>query len=147
MHINACKVKDPKPPLLQYDLADTAPGKNEEGVMPRQVISATVLLLMWYVSQAAGPADALSSKDAAGGMRAAISQGIDKAIGQLGAPNGFLNSPKYAIPLPSGLEKADKALRMIGLSGDADQLKAAMTTRRKWRWPMPSRYSNRRRSA
>ena len=86
----------------------------------------TALTASLTATAAAGSLDALSSKDAAGGMRAAISQGIDKAIAQLGAPNGFLNNPKYTIPLPSGLEKADRALRMIGLSGDADQLKAAM---------------------
>ncbi|MGL1525985.1 DUF4197 family protein, partial [Vibrio parahaemolyticus] len=65
-------------------------------------------------------------KDAASGLRAALSQGVDKAIGLLGAPNGFLGNAKYAIPLPPALEKADRALRIIGLSGDADELKAAM---------------------
>jgi len=87
---------------------------------------AALLSLAPFAVMAAGSLDALSSKDAAGGMRAAISQGIDKAIAQLGAPNGFLDNPKYTIPLPSAMEKADRALRMIGLSGDADQLKVAM---------------------
>ena len=70
--------------------------------------------------------ETVSSKDASAGLRAAISQGVDKAIGMLGARDGFLANPKYTIPLPSGLEKAERALRMIGLSGDADELKAAM---------------------
>jgi hypothetical protein len=86
----------------------------------------SVFLVASYACLAAGSLDALSSKDASGGLRAAISQGIDKAIAQLGAPNGFLNNPKYTIPLPSAMEKADRALRMIGMSGDADQLKVAM---------------------
>lgn len=90
------------------------------------LLAFTASLVLTATTAAAGSIDALSSKDAAGGMKAAISQGIDKAIAQLGAPNGFLNNPKYTIPLPAGLEKADRALRMIGLSGDADQLKAAM---------------------
>src|SRR5262249_29323169 len=38
----------------------------------------------------------------------------------------FLGNPKYTIPLPAGLEKADRALRMVGMSGQADELKAAM---------------------
>src|SRR6202047_4085175 len=75
---------------------------------------------------AAASIDTVSSKDASAGLRAAISQGGDKAIGMLGAPNGFLGNPKYTIPLPPALEKADRALRMIGMSGDADQLKVAM---------------------
>ena len=94
--------------------------------MPRQFIATAVLLGISCAGLAAGSLDAVSSKDATGGLKAAISQGIDKAIAQLGAPNGFLNNPKYTIPLPSGLEKADRALRMIGMSGDADQLKVAM---------------------
>lgn len=89
-------------------------------------LAAPLLVLVSFTAMAAGSLDAVSSKDAAGGMRAAISQGIDKAIAQLGAPNGFLSNPKYTIPLPSGLEKADRALRMIGMSGDADKLKEAM---------------------
>jgi hypothetical protein len=70
--------------------------------------------------------DTLTSRDAAGGLRAALSQGIDTAVAQLGAPGGFLNDPKVSIPLPPVLEKADRALRMVGMGGDADALKATM---------------------
>jgi len=69
---------------------------------------------------------ALSSKDAAGGLRAALSQGIGKAVTQLGANNGFLDDPKVAIPLPPTLEKADRALRMVGMSGQAEELRVTM---------------------
>jgi Protein of unknown function (DUF4197) len=75
---------------------------------------------------APGALDTLTSHDAAGGLRAALSQGIDIAVAQLGTPNGFLNDPKVAIPLPPALEKADRALRMIGMGGDADKLKVGM---------------------
>lgn len=70
--------------------------------------------------------DALTSKDATGGLRAALSQGIDIAVTQLGAQNGFLNDPKVAIPLPPALAKAERGLRMVGMGGEADQLKATM---------------------
>src|SRR5437879_11292804 len=56
--------------------------------------------------------DALSSKEAAGGLRAALSKGIVVAVAQLGANNGFLNDPKVAIPLPSALASADHALSL-----------------------------------
>jgi hypothetical protein len=69
---------------------------------------------------------ALSSRDAAGGLRAALSQGIGTAVTQLGADNGFLNDPKVAIPLPPALEKAERALRMVGMSGQADELRVSM---------------------
>jgi len=70
--------------------------------------------------------DTLTSRDATGGLRAALSQGIDTAVAQLGAHDGFLNDPKVSIPLPPVLEKADRALRMVGMGGDADALKEAM---------------------
>ena len=75
---------------------------------------------------AAAGVDALSSRDAAGGLRAALSKGIDVAVAQLGTNNGFLNDPRVAIPLPSALEKADRALSRFGMGGQADELKATM---------------------
>ena len=74
----------------------------------------------------AGALDALTNKEASGGLKTALSQGIDVAVSQLGKPNGFLLDPKVMIPLPPALQKADKALRLLGMSGQADQLKAAM---------------------
>src|SRR6185437_1157959 len=78
------------------------------------------------VAVAQSALDALSSKDATGGLRAALSQGIETAVAQLGAKNGFLNDPKVAIPLPPGLAKAERALRLVGMGGEADQLKVTM---------------------
>ena len=76
---------------------------------------------------AAGSAlDALSSKDAADGLRAALSQAVGTSVTQLGAKNGFLNDPKVTIPLPATLEKADRALRLVGMSGEADELRVTM---------------------
>lgn len=70
--------------------------------------------------------DALTSQEAAGGLRGALSKGIDVAVAQLGANNGFLNDPKVAIPLPPALEKADRALRLVGMGGQADELRVTM---------------------
>ena len=70
--------------------------------------------------------DAVNSKDASSALRAALGQGIDRAITQLGAADGFLKNPKFTIPLPPALEKADRALRLLGMSGDADELRTAM---------------------
>lgn len=74
----------------------------------------------------AGALDALTNKEAANGLRTALSQGIDLAVAQLGAQNGFLLDPKVTIPLPPTLQKADKVLRRFGLAAQADELKAAM---------------------
>lgn len=90
---------------------------------------ALVLLLVGSASVALAASaafNAISSKDAAGGLRDALSKGIDVAVSQLGANNGFLNDPKVTIPLPSALEKAQRGLAMIGLGAQGEQLKATM---------------------
>ena len=90
----------------------------------RSLLLAPVVIACTLAS--AATLDALSSKDAAAGLRAALTQGIDVAVAQLGAKNGFLNDPKVAIPLPPPLNKAESGLRMLGMGGEAEQLKATM---------------------
>jgi hypothetical protein len=75
---------------------------------------------------AATALESLTSQDAAGALRAALSQGIDTAVAQLGANDGFLNDPKVTIPLPPALQRADRALRVFGMGGEADNLKEGM---------------------
>lgn len=94
---------------------------------PRFTLAGVCLCLAASVTFGAGSlVDSLTSKDTAAALRAALSQGIDTAVGQLGAPDGFLEDPKVSIPLPPTLQKADRALRMMGMGKDADNLKAAM---------------------
>lgn len=74
----------------------------------------------------AGGLASLTSADAAGGIKAALSQSINKAVGELGAPDGFLKNPRVTIPLPPALQKAEQGLRVFGMGADADALKAGM---------------------
>jgi Protein of unknown function (DUF4197) len=88
----------------------------------------TLLAVSWAVSALAASAafDALSPTEAAGGLRAALSKGIDVAVAQLGAKNGFLNDPKVSIPLPEALQKAERGLTLIGMGGQGDELRTTM---------------------
>jgi Protein of unknown function (DUF4197) len=88
----------------------------------------TLLAALWVVSALAASAafDALSPKEAAGGLRAALSKGIDVAVSQLGTKDGFLNDPKVSIPLPEALQKAERALTLIGMGGQGDELRQTM---------------------
>ena len=73
--------------------------------------------LLWVAlagSAAASSLDALSSQQAAAGLRAALSQGVDVAVSQLGKSGGFLNDPKVAIPLPHPLDKAESVATHVG---------------------------------
>ena len=70
--------------------------------------------------------DALSSADITAGLKEALTRGVDAAVAQLGQVNGFLGNPAMKIPLPSSLQKAEKAMRMFGMGSQADQLVLSM---------------------
>lgn len=89
-------------------------------------LSIPLLLLGLSAAALASGVNALSSQDAAAGLRAALAQGVDVAVAQLGKSGGFLNDPRVAIPLPHPLDKAESGLRMLGMGSQADELKATM---------------------
>jgi len=93
--------------------------------IPVRRVAAVWTLFLAGAALASG-LDALSSQDAASGLRAALSQGVSVAVAQLGKNGGFLNDPKVAIPLPHPLDKAESGLRMLGMGDKADELKATM---------------------
>lgn len=90
------------------------------------ILAVSAAVLAFTGPAFAGALDSLTNKDASSGLRTALSQGIDVAVAQLGKPGGFLLDPKVTIPLPPKLQKADKALQLMGMGKQADELKAAM---------------------
>ncbi len=64
--------------------------------------------------------------DIAGGLREALKIGSERVIGQVGVENGFFGDPKIKIPLPDTLEKVRGPLRLVGLSGQLDELEHSM---------------------
>lgn len=76
-------------------------------------------------AQAAG-LDAISNGDASSGVKEALSKGADYAVSSLGTKNGFLRNKKVKIPLPGGLDKAEKGLRLFGMGDQADELVKTM---------------------
>jgi hypothetical protein len=75
---------------------------------------------------AAGALDALTSQDKSSALRAALTQGVQAAVAQLGATDGFLGNPDVKIPLPGRLEKAEGLLRTFGLGPKIDELVTTM---------------------
>jgi hypothetical protein len=84
-----------------------------------------LLLLLSPLAAFAG-IEAVAPKDSVAGLKAALNQGATRAVAQLGVTDGFLKTAKVKIPLPPALKKADKALRMVGMGGQADELVVAM---------------------
>ncbi len=93
--------------------------------LPSRLFAIVAALLAATPSVALSLAD-LTSKDAGTGLKAALSQGVDRAVGQLGTAGGFLGNPKVEIPLPPALDKASQALRFVGMGAQADELKESM---------------------
>lgn len=90
-------------------------------------IARSGLLGCWLAGSvfAVGLGD-LTNQDAAQGMRGALAQGAESAIGKLGVPGGFLDNPKVRIPLPPALDEVAKGMRLLGRGRDADELVEAM---------------------
>lgn len=80
-----------------------------------------------FVGNAVGvDVSSLSNADASAGLKKALDQGINQAVGKLGVAGGFLDNPQVKIPLPPKLAKAEGAMRMLGMGGQADELVTAM---------------------
>jgi hypothetical protein len=104
--------------------------------MKTTISRATGLAILCACAALTGPAfvdrvfgldiNSLSTADASAGLKKALGQGISVAVAKLGAPGGFLNDPKVKIPLPPKLAKAEGAMRMLGMGGQADELETAM---------------------
>ena len=85
-----------------------------------------VVALAFASSALALSLDQLSNKDTVGGLKEALTQGAGKAVASLGKTDGFLGNPKVKIPLPGGLEKAEKLMRNLGMGKYADELEVSM---------------------
>jgi hypothetical protein len=70
--------------------------------------------------------DQLTTKDTAGGLKEALTQGAGKAVDMLGRTDGFLGNPKVRIPLPEKLEKAAELMRNLGMGKYVDELETTM---------------------
>jgi hypothetical protein len=68
----------------------------------------------------------LSNADASAGLKKALNQGIDIAVGKLGVTDGFLKNPQVKIDLPPKLAKAEGMMRMLGVGDELDQLVTSM---------------------
>lgn len=70
--------------------------------------------------------DALSTTEINAGLKEALTRGADTAVAQLGQKDGFFGNPALKIPLPPTLQKAEKAMRMLGMGRQADELVLSM---------------------
>lgn len=85
------------------------------------VIAFTVIAAPAF-AQLAG----ISNTEASSGLKQSLNEGSLAAIAKLGVQNGFFNNPKVKIPLPPALQKAESAMRLMGMQKQADELVLSM---------------------
>ena len=88
-------------------------------------------ILSWFVmivisAPAAASLDRISNADQVSGLKQALNDGSIAAIGKLGVQNGFLGNPKVKIPLPPSIQRAEGAMRAVGMGKQADDLVLSM---------------------
>ncbi|MHB8915593.1 MAG: DUF4197 domain-containing protein [Thiobacillus sp.] len=68
----------------------------------------------------------LKTSEVNSGLKEALVRGSEMAVAQLGQKDGFYGNPALKITLPASLQKAEKAMRMLGMGQQADDLVLAM---------------------
>jgi hypothetical protein len=71
-------------------------------------------------------AAALSQDQIVGGLKEALGQGIQHAVGSLGKEDGFLKDLSVKIPMPESLQKVEKTLRTLRQDKLADEFVTTM---------------------
>jgi hypothetical protein len=70
--------------------------------------------------------DQFSTHDQIESLRQALTQGAETAVSTLAQKDGYLGNGKVRIPLPDSLQKADKAVRRLGMGKYSDELITSM---------------------
>lgn len=73
-----------------------------------------------------GSTGSLSERDAAGGIREALAQGVDRAVRQLGKPDGFFRDQAVKILVPEKLRKLADLARQLGAGKKVDAFELSM---------------------
>jgi hypothetical protein len=78
-------------------------------------------LLVSSAACAAG-LDDISNRDAAAGLKQALSNGARAAVARLGKEDGFFGDDRFRIPLPPSMKSAEAVMHSIGMGKQADDL-------------------------
>ena len=68
----------------------------------------------------------LSSEQAAGGLKEALSRGVSTAVASTGRPGGYLNNPAIKIDMPQKLVRVEQGMRAIGMGPQVDAFVKSM---------------------
>ena len=77
-------------------------------------------------SNAVAQLEKITKQDATAALKAALEKGSVAAAANLGKVDGFLGNPKVKIPLPDSAQRAEHAMRRLGMGKYADELIVTM---------------------
>lgn len=100
-----------------FDLEGALKGALEKGAASQPAAAP---------ASGSGSVDQLKPGEINSGLKEALTRGSEAAVAQLGRPDGFFGNEALRIPLPSGLQKAEKAMRLMGMGKQADELVLSM---------------------
>jgi hypothetical protein len=90
-----------------------------------RINTVAVLLAIW-TGTAVGQLEHITKQDATAALKAALEKGSLAAVANLGRIDGFLGNPQVKIPLPESTQRAERALRRLGMGKYADELIVTM---------------------
>jgi len=93
--------------------------------MPMMRTFAAALMLAWS-TLAAAQLEHISRQDASAALKSALEKGSAAAVANLGRVDGFLGNPQVKIPLPESAQRAERAMRRLGMGKYADELVVTM---------------------
>jgi hypothetical protein len=88
-------------------------------------LALPVLLFVLGVPNAAA-GERFTDAELVRALKQALVQGSARAVAQLGRPDGFFANPRFRIPLPESVQRADVVARKLGLARYSDQVIEAM---------------------
>ena len=88
----------------------------------------TALLVLLFAFPALAPAqlESITRQDATAALKTALEKGSVAAVANLGRLDGFLGNPQVKIPLPESAQRAERAMRRVGMGKYADELIVTM---------------------
>jgi uncharacterized protein DUF4197 len=89
-------------------------------------MKALAIALAFFLSSAHAQLDKITKQDATAALKAALEKGSTAAVANLGRVDGFLGNPQVKIPLPDSAQRAEHALRRLGMGKYADELVVTM---------------------
>lgn len=75
---------------------------------------------------AAGGRSGLTTDQASGGLREALTQGIATSVSSTGRPGGYFDNPVIKILMPPRLQRVEQGLRLAGMGSQVDSFVKSM---------------------